>query len=140
MARLRGDRRASTTLEFGIIALLLVALSLAVIEVGLLFWAKNTLQSVAASTARCAAIGSPDCTDVSSYAVSRVTNWMFAGVVTSADVVPTTVSTCNGVTGTGAFQKVTITTTYFAGNWLPSIVPDFANKTLTASACYPKLS
>ncbi len=60
---------------------------------------------------------------------------MFSGVVSSSDVTSNTTSSCHGASGT--FQEVTITSSYFAG-WLPPFVSQFAGKTLSASACYPK--
>ncbi len=62
------DRRGVAALEFGMLAGALIALCVGTIEIGLLFWGQNALQAAAAETARCVAIGSPDCPSAGTYA------------------------------------------------------------------------
>lgn len=128
------DRRAVAAVEFALLAGALISLCIGTIEVGLLFWGQNALESAAVETARCVAIQSPDCSNAQTYGVDQVTKWMFSGIVTPSNVTAQTATSCNGASGN--FQVVTITTSYFA-NWLPPFMPQFANKTLSATACYP---
>lgn len=135
---LQRDTRGVAALEFALVGGAFLTIILASIEIALLFWTQNALQSAAGETARCVAIGSSACSSPGSYAVGIVNKWMFPGVISSANVASTTSSTCNGASGTpNGFQQVTITSSYFTG-WLPSLASQFANKTITASACYPR--
>lgn len=137
-SRFRRDRRGVAALEFAIVGTVLISICLGTVEASLLFWTQNALQAAAAQTARCVAVGSSACSDAQSYAVGVVDKWMFSGVVAATDVTPASSTTCNGVSGTAnGFERITIKSSYFTG-WLPSLVPQFANKTITASACYPK--
>ena len=133
------DRRGTAAIEFSLLAAALIALCVGTIEVGLVFWGKSAVEAAAADTARCIAIASPACPDTStaaSYAAGVVTKWMFAGVVTAADVtVNDPVASCSGASG--SFVEVQINSSYLA-DWLPSFVAPLTNKTLSATACYPK--
>jgi Flp pilus assembly protein TadG len=139
LRRLCGDRRGTTAVEFAIVASALVTLSLGIMEAGLLFWAKATLEATAALTARCGATGftwgTTTCTTAAttqSYAVSTAGNWIAGSVIDAADVTVTSAaSSCNGVSGT--FFIVTISCAFFAG--LPA---PLSNYTLSVTACYPQ--
>jgi len=128
------DTRGVTALELGLIAPALLTLTFGAIEVGLLVpWVQGGLQSVAATTARCGAIGSSACSNVPSYAVSQAGTWIMPGVITTSNVTATSAATsCKGVSG--KFYVVTITCPYFASGILP---PPLSDKTITVSACYP---
>lgn len=133
---LAADRRGVAAIEFAMLGGVMIAMCIATIEIGLLFWGQSALEAAAADTARCMAVQSSQCPSAGDYAASVVSTWMFSGVVSASDVTADASATsCNGSTGT--FETVTISTTYFA-TWLPSFVPQFANETLSASACYPK--
>ena len=127
-------RRGVTAVEMAMIAPALLTLTFGAIEIGLLVpWVQGGLQSVAATTARCAAIGSSACSNVQSYAVTQAGTWVMPGVITADNVTATSAATsCQGVSG--KFYVVTITCPYFATGWLP---PPFNDKTVTVSACYP---
>lgn len=136
--KLAADRRGVAAIEFAMLGGVMIAMCIATIEIGLLFWGQSALEAAAADTARCMAVQSSRCPSAGDYAASVVSTWMFSGVVSAANVTADgTATSCNGSAGT--FETVTITTTYFA-TWLPSFVPQFANQTLSASACYPKAS
>jgi Flp pilus assembly protein TadG len=128
---LRRARSGSTAVEFALIAGVFLTLCMGILEAGLLMWTQGALQSTASLTARCAAIASPDCTTGTTpqqYAVAAAQNWVFAGVVTT--VTPTTTACTSGA----IYQKVTITSAYWAGGFLP---PPLNGKTLTAVAYFP---
>lgn len=136
--RLAADRRGVAAIEFAMLGGVMIAMCIATIEIGLLFWGQSALEAAAAETARCMAVQSSQCPTAGDYAASIVSNWMFSGVVSASNVTANgSATSCNG--SAGNFETVTITTTYFA-TWLPSFVPAFANQTLSASACYPKAS
>ena len=132
------DRRGVAAIEFALLGGILIAMCVATIEIGLLFWGQSALEAAAAQTARCLAVQSPQCPSAGTYAANVVSKWMFTGVVSAGDVTANGAATsCNG--SSGNFETVTITSSYFA-TWLPSFVPQFANRSLSASACYPKSS
>ena len=133
LRRLATQRQATTTVEFALVGGIMMLATFGTLDLGLLLWTQNALQSTAALAARCAAIASPLCPNVPNYAVSMANAWTMPGLIAANNVTVTSVGTCNGATGT--FQKVTITSSFW-GNILP---PPFPNQTLTATACYPKL-
>jgi hypothetical protein len=95
-------------------------------------WTRGTLQSVAAQTARCAAIGSPLCVSPTTYAGNQVTA-LLAGI-TAATVTATTATSClNEPAGTISFEVVTIT----ASPWFAFDFSLFSPSTETVTACYP---
>ena len=132
--RLGRDRRGLAALEFGLIAPVLMLVTFATIEIGFLVpWTKGGLQSVAVLAARCGAVGSPDCANVQTYAVSLANVWVMPGVIAAADVAAVgNATSCGGFAG--KFYSVTITCSYFGTGWLP---PPFGNNSVTVSACYP---
>jgi Flp pilus assembly protein TadG len=128
------ERSGSTALEFALIASVFLPLCLGILEAGLLMWTQGALQSIASFTARCAAIASPDCTTGTNhtaqlYAVAAANSWVFTGIIASANVTSTT--TC---VSSVRYQKVTITSAYWAGGLLP---PPLNGKTLTSVAYFP---
>jgi Flp pilus assembly protein TadG len=125
------DRRGVVAMEFAVVASVLVVILVLVLEVGLMSWTRAALQTAAALTARCAAVGSTDCPSATNYAVTAVQNWLYANVVTAANVTVQTNVACNGATG--KYTVVTITATNWIGAVLP---PGLSRPTLTASACY----
>lgn len=133
LRRLAAQRRATTSVEFALVGSMMLLATFGTLDLGLLLWTQNALQSTAALAARCAAISSPLCSDVTNYTVSLAGNWVMPGVISADNVTATSVGTCNGATGT--FEQVAITSSFWA-NVLP---PPFHNQTLTVSACYPKL-
>jgi Flp pilus assembly protein TadG len=129
------NTRGATTLEFALVAVILVTLLLGGMELGLIMWTRGTLQSVAAQTARCAAIGSPLCANPKSYAVNQATALLAGqGLVTAANVTATTATSClNEPAGTITFEVVTIT----ASPWFAFDFSLFSPATQTVTACYP---
>lgn len=130
--RFAADHRASSVVEFAIVGSIVISLCFAVIELGLLFWTRNALQSTAALTARCVAIRSPNCPDPRQFAVGTAGAWVFPGIISSADVTVQASNGCNGASGT--YEVVTITCRFWSSGSLP---PPFSSIPLTASACYP---
>jgi Flp pilus assembly protein TadG len=133
LRQLAGQRNATATIEFALVGGMLLLLTFGTIDLGLLLWTQNALQSTAALAARCAAISSPLCTDVPSYTVNLANTWTMPGVISASDVTATAVNMCN--TAAGTFMKVEIATSF----WASVLPPPFHDMTLTVSACYPKL-
>ena len=131
--RLLADRRGTTAVEFALISTVLLPMLFGTIELGMLMWTRNALQSTAELTARCVALGSTQCTDGTSYAVNMASNWIINGIIKDSDVTVTPAATsCNGTTG--AFTTVSIKSSFWGGNLLPA---PFNASTINVSACYP---
>ncbi len=125
-------RRAVSAIEFAILASVLIPITSATIELGLLLWTQTAIQSVASLAARCDALGSPSCSGgVAAYAVTLAGNWVLSGVITTANVTVGTSSTCNSASGT--FDTVTITVPVWSRMTLKPFLPD----TIDVSSCYP---
>jgi Flp pilus assembly protein TadG len=135
--RLRGDCHGSTAVEFAIIAAVMLPLMLGILDLGLLLWTKNALQSTAALTARCIALGSSLCAaNPQQFAVNTAVQWIVPGIITTSDVtIVTTAASCNGAAGSyGPFVTVAIVSSYWATNVLP---PPFAATTVQVTSCFP---
>ena len=57
------NSKASTAIEFALVASALMLLTAGGLELAVLMWQVVTLQSVASETARCGAISASECTD-----------------------------------------------------------------------------
>jgi len=126
------DRAGSVAVEFAMISGALLMFTLGTIELGLTFWSLGVLQNTAEQTARCAAIASPNCTNVPQFAVNTATPMLFTGALATTDVTVTKNTSCNGVAGT--YVKVTISVTSWAGS---TMLPALSRPSLSAQACYP---
>ena len=137
------ERRASAAVELAIVSIPLFLVSFATIELGLILWTRSALQAVAADAARCGAIGGSSCTGsntIASYVQTEAANWVLGTVLSSASS-PLTVNvngtvsttTCPPFTVSGSYETVEITTSFFAGRWLP---PPFNNYTIDVCASF----
>jgi len=90
------------------------------------------LQSTADLTARCAAIGSANCTDPQQFAVDTAGAWVFSGIIASSDVTVQANGACNGMSGT--FATVTIDCKFWSNG---TLALPFRAIPLVVSACYP---
>jgi Flp pilus assembly protein TadG len=131
LQRLLDNRAGATALEFALVAGIFLPLCLATFDAGLLLWTQGVLQSTAALTARCAALSSPNCTNVQQFAVTSAANWIFSGIISNANVTPAPAIVCISHSN---LMMVTITCPYWAGVVLP---PPLNGKTLTAVAYFP---
>ena len=130
--------RAALTVEFAIVSALLCTAIFGVLEISLLCWLKSGIQSAAAMTARCGAVGykysTSSCVSsatTQSYAVAAAQSWLFASVIAASDVtVGGQVASCNGLAGN--FFQVSINGSYFA-----TLPPPLSSISVSASACYP---
>ncbi|HEX4367501.1 MAG TPA: TadE family protein [Rhodopila sp.] len=135
--RLRGERQGSTAVEFAIIAGVMLPLLFGTVDLGLLMWTHNALQSTAALTARCIAIGSSACSaNPAQFAVTTAGQWIVPGIINTGQVTINTAATsCNGAAGSlGPFVTVAIVSSYWASGVLP---PPFAATNVHVTACFP---
>ena len=134
MAPCRRDA-GTVSVEFAIAANALLLLLLGTLSVAVLIWAEAALQSVAAQTARCSALGSSLCSSATEYAVTLADERLFSGVIDTSDVTVTTGTSCHNAAG--EYSIVTITSSYWATGLLASV---FDGIVLKATACYPSHS
>ncbi len=127
--RIGADRSGAAALEFAMVGGLLVLLLLGCVEAGLMMWTGSALQSVAAQTARCTAIGS--CANPQQYAVSLAEQWIGANAITTGDVSVAAGTSCHGQAG--AFAIVTISESIWSGTFIEPIT----GGTQSATACFP---
>ena len=128
VARLPVDNRATTTLEFGILASTLLLCLFFIIGSALLLWTKAAIQDAAFQTARCVAVGSPDCSNAQAYATTVIGNWGATGFLQSITVSTQTLVTCSNPAG--QFSAVAITGALTIGTSLNGMQ-------FNASACFP---
>jgi Flp pilus assembly protein TadG len=123
------------------LALAMVLVVTCAVEVGIVFWTWQALESAATEAARCAAINSSSCKNVSttpantqSYALTVVQARGLSGVTTSN----ITVTTGAGGAGCGTTtaQIVSVAISY---QFSPIFLPPLPS-TISASACYPLIA
>ena len=129
------DERGASAVEFALLAPVLLAFIMLLIESGRMQWSQQVIQEVASNTARCMALGTTDCAntaDIQRYARRRSLAWGVS--LANATITPTANQTCDSVAG---MNLVTITLPYrtAAGALLPG-APD----RLRASACFPSIA
>jgi Flp pilus assembly protein TadG len=124
-------RRGAAAVDFAMVSVVFLPLCFAIMELGIVLWVQNTLQTTAELTARCVATQNTACTDARSYAVSTASAWLPNGMVGTADVTVLTGASCNGSPGTAVV--VTITHNYWGGNILP---PPFQSLATSVSSCF----
>lgn len=125
------DSRGVVSLEMGLAGSVLVLATIGIIGSALVGWTRSGLQSAAAATARCVALGAPACSDAKAYAVSKAAAWVFPGVITTGDVTVASASSCNGASG--AYTRVTITSSH----WVTASIPvPHSTTTLSVTACH----
>jgi Flp pilus assembly protein TadG len=127
------NTKAATAMEFALVSSILMLMMAGGIEVAVFLWQIGTLQSVAAETARCAAIGSSLCTNPQTYAVTLANSWLGSNVITAANVTVSTPTRCGTGTLVGTWKVVAITRpTLSSLSFYPAI-----RQAVTVTACYP---
>ncbi|KKC24011.1 TadE family protein [Sphingomonas sp. SRS2] len=135
MRRMFRDIAGVTAVEFALVAPVFMMFMFLIIDGARVVWTYQTLQEVAASSARCAALGSTGCktsSEVKDYAVARAAA---TGVkLTTGAVTLTPATTCSLVAG---MTRVTIASSYQGATTklLPSSI-----STLTTESCFPTAS
>jgi Flp pilus assembly protein TadG len=131
--RLADDRRGVAAIEFALVSLAYFPLCSGIIELGLMLWTQDVLQTAALMTARCVAIAAPACkANAPQYAVTTASTWLNAGMLTVGGVSIKTNAAC--ATAPGTAVVVTLTSTYFAASSLPYGI---ASGSISVTGCYP---
>jgi len=142
--KLLAERRATTAVEFAIVGLPLMLVSLGTLDLGLILWTQSALEAVAADAARCGAIQGSACTGsntISTFVASSTEagRWVLGTILTST-ATPLTVNVNGNVNTTscpaitvGNYETVEIKTAFFALGLLP---PPFGNYTIDVCASY----
>jgi hypothetical protein len=120
-----------TSVEFAICGSALTLFYAAIIGLAALAWAETALQSVAADTARCVALGNTACSSAQQYAVSLAQQRIYAGAIATSDVAIATAASCPGATG--QYAVVTIT----AHEWAAALTGPLLGQVVHAKACFP---
>lgn len=132
--RLRRDSRGAAVVEFAFVAPLFFTLLFTLVQGGLLYWTKETLDEVAYATARCMSVDSGcETTDEQrQFAVNRARSY---GVVVSGDeVTVTSGTTCKGDTNANL-----VSIDHTMDSPLGALVP-FLTSDLSSNACFPVVS
>lgn len=134
-------RRATggtAAVEFAFLAVPFLMLAFGVFEFGRACWTLEALQESATQGARCIGVQSTSCYSGGSYSASATTSYVqgvangWGIAVPSADIVPTQSTSCGTVAG---FAQIQITYTF--NTVVGQLIPALANRTLSASSCFP---
>jgi Flp pilus assembly protein TadG len=140
--RLVRTEDGTAAVEFGVVALPLLALVLGIFEFTRLYWTQEALQESATAGARCMGILQTSCAASGVYSSSNTVSYIQQVASTWGITVPGTgITTTHGTTcgGTAGFSQVQITYTF--NTLVPNIVPiQSGGKTLTVQSCYPNNS
>jgi len=129
-------RHGTAALDFAMVSIVFLPMCFGIIELGIMMWVQNTLQSAAATTARCVATQNSACTgDPQTYAVNQATQYLPSGMVSKSDVTVHNPGTCNSAPGT--MVVVTITHTFWGTSILP---PPYQSLSTSVSSCFPTAS
>jgi len=129
------DVRGATAIEFALVAPVLLAFIMLLIEGGRMEWTRQAIQEVAVNTARCMAVGQTECTTdagILRYARQRGNDWGVS--MAAATITPRVNQTCNSVAG---MRRVDISLPYRSavGKLIPAVPQQ-----LTAMSCFPAIS
>jgi Flp pilus assembly protein TadG len=124
-------RRGTAALDFAMVSVVFLPLCFGIIELGLMLWVQNTLQSTAEFTARCAATENTACSNAQQYAVDTATQYLPSGMVSTGDVTVWYQASCNGAPGSAVI--VTIAHTFWESSILP---PPYQSLTTSVSSCF----
>ncbi|MCC2975072.1 pilus assembly protein [Sphingomonas sp. PL-96] len=128
------SRRGASAVEFALVAPVLLAFILLLIEGGRMLWTQQALQEVASATARCLALGAEGCETPAAAAQFARARGPARGIsLVGATITPRLNQTCNGTAGMA--QVAIVLPFQVAGGLLPG-----GPSELDASACYPALS
>jgi len=127
---LRG-RHGAAALDFAMVSIVFLPLCFGIIELGIMMWVQNTLQTTATVTARCVATANTACSNAKQYAVDQATSYLPSGMVSTEDVTVLTAASCNSAPGSAVI--VTIAHTFWGASVLP---PPFQSLTTSVSSCF----
>lgn len=132
--RLLRDPQGATAVEFAMVAPLLIAVIVMVIEGNRLLWTTQAIEEAASHGARCVAIGSEDCDTLQEAEAFTIARAATMGITVAAGAVTVaTDQTCHGVAD---MSRVSVSVPFDSpiGDLVPAL-PD----QLEAEACFPTL-
>nr|WP_294505536.1 TadE/TadG family type IV pilus assembly protein [uncultured Rhodopila sp.] len=133
LGRLAHDRRGVAAIEFALVSLAYFPLCFGIIEIGLMLWTQDVLQTTALMTARCVAVAAPACkTNPAQYAVNTASDWLSSGMLIVSGVSIKTNAVC--ATAPGTAVVVTLTSTYFATD---TLLFGISGGAISVVGCYP---
>jgi len=123
--------RATASVDFAIVSVVFLPLCFGIVELGIMMWVQNTLQTTATVTARCVATANTACSNAQQYAVSQAGEYLPSGMISTGDVtVATGEGLCNSAPGTAVI--VTIAYTFWGTSILP---PPYQGLSISVSSC-----
>lgn len=131
----------TASIEFAILAIPFMGLSIGIFEFGRAFWTQEALQESVTQGARCVGIQESPCYAAGVYSASATTAYVqgvangWGITVPSADITPTQSTTCGGVADFAQIQ-INFTFNSVAG----SLIPSLRSVPLTAVSCFPNNS
>ena len=136
--KLRTAREGVVAVEFALLAVPFLMLSLGTFEIGRLMWTNEALEATAAIGARCMGVLASSCassgvyssTNTSAYIVSVASGWNVT--IPSSALTLTTSGTCGGISG---FSEVTISFTF--QTVVPNLLDSLSSIPLSVQACFP---
>ena len=134
---LLASRRGSSAVEFALVVLPLMLMSMAAIEFVRLQWARNALQEVAIASARCIGMKAAACGTAGSYDATKALAFVKAEgsgwkmTLANGNIAITPGATCQGISG---FSQVTITYA-FTSPFLGAVTQN--GFSIDATACFP---
>jgi Flp pilus assembly protein TadG len=132
---LRRCRRGAAALDFAMVSIVFLPLCFGIIELGIMLWVENTLQTTATVTARCVSTANAVCSNAQQYAVDQATAYLPSGMVSTGDVTVSTGASCNSAPGTAVI--VTIAHTFWETEILP---PPYQSLAISVSSCFTTAS
>ena len=137
--RFWGDRAGANAVEFALLAAPLLLILFGAVEFGRLYWAKQALQQIAITGARCMALPQVACSTSGVYDATKTSTYVrtiastYGLIVPAKNVTLNRAATCSGITG---FSTVRLTYTFSSA--LPNFIMGLANgPALATTSCFP---
>lgn len=134
-----GEDSGASAAEFALVAVPLLLLLVGTIEYGRLLWTQQSMQTLAASTARCMGVLQSECSSGGTYSADRTRAHLIAQAgalavpLSAGNIQLDANASCNGVSN---FSRVAIDFEFTTV--LPRMLLELASGTdLAATACFP---
>jgi Flp pilus assembly protein TadG len=157
-ASLRRDESGASAIEFAVVSIPLMLFLFGIMEYGRAIWVEEALQNTVSTISRCIGLkvtqgssGCPSsttgkldscgCANSAGYNSAYATTYaqQLAGkwglTIPAANVTLNLSSYCPGMSASTQYAKVTITAPF--STVAAHLIPSLANKTLSATACFP---
>lgn len=138
-ARFRADENGAVLVEFTLILIPVLLLSVGLVELGRFVWTREALADIAIGAARCMAVEQPACGGIDNYSAAATTQMIrdqAAGRWINLQALEITLEKDGNCAGVQAFSRVELTYLYRPDFDLPQIV-NALGRTLEVTACFP---